>query len=164
MLGCYGNPVAKTPHLDRLAARGTRFANAYSNSPLCCPARAALATGRYVHQNGAWDNAFPYDGNPASWAHRLRENGHTVAARGKLHFRGSMGGRADDNGFSEKANTMHVVEGVGDVLGSLREDTTLFDKRMGVLKAGIGESSYTHYDAENAEQACRWLQDHGHLS
>ena len=60
--GCYGHPEDVTPHLDALAARGTRFANAYTNSPICVPALAALATGRYVHQIGCWDNAHAYPG------------------------------------------------------------------------------------------------------
>jgi arylsulfatase A-like enzyme len=64
--GCYGHPLVQTPHLDSLAARGTRFQNAYTNCPICVPARASLATGRYVHQLGYWDNGHPYDGTPVS--------------------------------------------------------------------------------------------------
>ena len=60
-LGCYGHPLVKTPHLDALAARGTRFSNAYTNSPICVPARAALATGRYVFETGYWDNGKAYE-------------------------------------------------------------------------------------------------------
>ena len=48
-LSCAGHPIAKTPHLDALAARGTRFSNAYTPSPICVPARAAFASGKYVH-------------------------------------------------------------------------------------------------------------------
>jgi choline-sulfatase len=97
LAGCYGHPKATTPHLDRIAASGVRFANAYSASPLCCPARAALATGRFPHQTGFFDNAIVYDGSTPSWMHRLREQGHHVASIGKLHFRSTE----DDNGFSE---------------------------------------------------------------
>ena len=46
MMGCSGHALVKTPNLDALAARGTRFTNAYTNSPICVPARASLATGR----------------------------------------------------------------------------------------------------------------------
>jgi choline-sulfatase len=46
VLGCAGHPMVRTPNLDRLAARGVRFTNAYCNSPICVPSRAALATGR----------------------------------------------------------------------------------------------------------------------
>ncbi|MEE8495166.1 MAG: 1,2-phenylacetyl-CoA epoxidase subunit PaaC [Xanthomonadales bacterium] len=69
VLGCYGHPLVKTPHLDRLAARGTRFSDAYTNSPICVPARAAFATGRYPHQIRHWDNAHPYHGGVPSWGH-----------------------------------------------------------------------------------------------
>ena len=53
-MGCIGHPAAHTPHLDRLAERGTRFSQAYCNSPQCCPARASTWSGRYVHQVQAW--------------------------------------------------------------------------------------------------------------
>jgi len=79
-----GNPVIQTPNLDRLARRGARFTRAYTTCPICVPARASLATGRYVHQIGYWDNAFGYDGRIPSWGHRLREQGHRVDSIGKL--------------------------------------------------------------------------------
>ena len=56
-MGVAGHPLAQTPNLDRLAARGTRFTSAYTTSPICVPARAAFATGKYPHQIGYWDNA-----------------------------------------------------------------------------------------------------------
>jgi hypothetical protein len=45
-LGCYGNPIVKTPNIDRLAASGTRFENFYVATPICMPNRATLMTGR----------------------------------------------------------------------------------------------------------------------
>ena len=63
MLGCAGHPMIRTPNLDGLAARGVRFSDAYCNSPICVPSRAALATGRYVHRIRFWHNAIPYDGS-----------------------------------------------------------------------------------------------------
>ena len=76
VLGCYGNRVVHTPNLDRLAAEGTRFTNAYTPSPVCVSARASLATGRWVHDTGAWSSAEPYDGAISGWGHRLIEAGH----------------------------------------------------------------------------------------
>ncbi len=75
-LGCYGHPIVQTPQLDRLAARGTRFTACWTPSPVCIPARASFATGKYIHQIGFWDNADPYDGSIPSWHHKLREAGH----------------------------------------------------------------------------------------
>ena len=98
-LGCAGHPYIQTPNLDRLAAGGTRFSSAYTCSPICVPARAAFATGRYVHEIGFWDNADAYDGSVASWHHQLRRAGHDVVSIGKLHFRGRPG----DGGFVRSA-------------------------------------------------------------
>jgi choline-sulfatase len=104
-LGCYGHGLARTPVLDRMAGRGVRFANAYAASALCCPARASLATGRFPHQTGYWDNAIVYDGRVPSWMHRLRGQGHHVASVGKLHYRSGD----DDNGFAEELLPMHIL-------------------------------------------------------
>ena len=116
--GVYGDPIIQTPNLDRLSERGTTFSNAYTNCPICVPARASLATGRYVHQIRYWDNAFPYDGRIESWGHRLKQQNYQVDSIGKLHFRGSH----DDNGFCQEIDPLYVVDGLGDVLGCIRND------------------------------------------
>ena len=72
-MGCAGHPFVQTPNLDRLAARGTRFTDAYTPCPICVPARASFATGRYAHQNRLWDNAMPYTGTPKGWGHALED-------------------------------------------------------------------------------------------
>lgn len=51
-----GHPFVETPNIDRLAAEGTRFLNAFSATPLCSPSRASILTGQYVHTNGIVDN------------------------------------------------------------------------------------------------------------
>lgn len=51
-LGCYGDPYAKTPNLDRLAAGGVRFENAFVPYSVCSPSRACYLTGLHPHQNG----------------------------------------------------------------------------------------------------------------
>src|SRR5262249_32527647 len=88
VLGSYGNRIVRTPHLDALAARGTRFASAYCQTPICVPSRGSLATGRWPHTIDSWDNATPYVGAEApSWGHRLTAQGHHVTTVGKLHYR-----------------------------------------------------------------------------
>ncbi len=154
--GCYGHPVVQTPSIDRLAERGARFTRAYTPCPLCVPARASLATGRYVHEIGNWDNAFAYDGSVSSWGHRLKQQGYRVDSIGKLHFRS----RNDDNGFTQEIEPLHVVDGVGDILSCIRDNPPFRKKRVGIDGAGPGDSTYLQYDIRNADRACRWLTEH----
>lgn len=157
-LGCGGHPFIETPNLDRLAKRGTRFTQAYTCSPICVPARASFATGRYVHQIGFWDNADGYDGSVPSWHHALRDAGHEVASIGKLHFRGQPG---DDHGFCEEIIPMHI-NGAGDLRGLIRE-RNMPVRNFGAMMAGLagpGESTYTHYDRDIASKAQIWLAEH----
>lgn len=157
--GYEGHPVAETPNLDRLAARGTRFDAAYTTSPVCIPARAGFACGKYIHQIGFWDNADAYDGTVKSWHHELRGRGHRVVSIGKLHFR--LPG--EDHGFTEEQIPMHIIEGKGDLMGLVRDD---LPRRGGAKKmaamAGPGESPYTFYDKEICSRAQVWLREEGH--
>ena len=152
--GCYGHSMIKTPHLDRLARRGTLFTDAYCNSPICVPSRASFATGRYVSQIRFWDNAFPYDGSVPSWGHRLQSNGNRSVSIGKLHYRSTE----DSNGFDEEIMPLHVVDGTGDLLGLIRDDLPV---RKAALKlaeeAGPGDSSYQRYDERITASAQEWL-------
>jgi choline-sulfatase len=154
LMGCYGHPLVRTPNLDALAQRGTRFANCWTPSPVCVPARAAFATGKYVHQIGFWDNADPYDGSEPSWHHRLRAAGHQVVSIGKLHFRSDD----DDSGFSESIVPMQVIEGKGDLMSLIRDDLPVRGAAYNMARmAGPGESPYTQYDREIAARAQIWL-------
>lgn len=156
VLGSHGHAMIRTPHLDRLAASGTRFSDASCNSPICVPSRASFATGRYPHQTRFWDNAMPYDGSVPSWAHRLRENGFPVTSIGKLHFRRTE----DDNGFDEEILPMHVLGGVGMVSGLLRRDVRPGKATLKLAaEAGPGDSSYQRYDDAITDAAVAWIRD-----
>ena len=161
MLGCYGHPNVKTPNLDNISSQGVRFKNAYCASPLCCPSRSALATGRFPHQTGYWDNALTYDGKNPTWHHRIREQGKVVTAIGKLHFRS----QDDDNGFLEEIKTMHIVDGKGAMQPLLRATPEGVPPRDSFVhlyaNSGIGEADYQNYDRQISESAIQWLQTHG---
>lgn len=155
MLGCAGHEMVKTPNLDKLAERGTRFTDAYTNSPICIPARASFATGRYAHETRHWDNAMPYEGTIKGWGHRLQEEGMRVDSIGKLHYRDAE----SPTGFSNQIEPMHVMGGIGQVWGSVRDP--LPDERPAKMlnKIGPGESNYNKYDMTIADKACDWLED-----
>jgi arylsulfatase A-like enzyme len=77
-LSCYGSKVNQTPHLDQLAASGTRFNNAFVTNSICTPSRATLLTGKYSHRNGTpVFNRF--DGDQQTVAKLLQKGGyHTL--------------------------------------------------------------------------------------
>ncbi|MDO9437864.1 sulfatase-like hydrolase/transferase [Hydrogenophaga sp.] len=154
-LGHANHPLVKTPHLDALAAGGTRFTRAYTPSPLCMPARAAFATGRYAHETGYWDNVLAYDGRVPSWGHHLQRTGHHVATMGKLHYTGSD----ISSGIDEQIVPMHVVDD-GDFYGLMRDDPPSRPQSAQLAaKVGAGESEYIRYDLRITELAEQWLAD-----
>jgi choline-sulfatase len=157
-MGCSGHDFVRTPRLDELAARGVRFANAYTPSPICVPARAAFATGLRVHQTRHWDNAMAYSGSPRGWGHVLQDRGVRVESIGKLHYRHAE----DPAGFDHEHIPMHVVGGHGMVWASIRDPylpRADSGKRMLGERIGAGESPYTAYDREVTERTVRWLHD-----
>lgn len=100
-LPVYGNRVAKTPHLDTLAANAVVFRSAYCNSPLCAPSRYAFMSGRLPSAIGAYDNAAELAAQVPTFAHYLRLAGYRTVLSGKMHFCG-----ADQlHGFEERLTT-----------------------------------------------------------
>ena len=155
VLGCYGHDQVQTPNLDRLAEKGTRFTSAYTNSPICIPARAAFATGRYAHETRHWDNAMPYDGEIKSWGHRLQDEGIRVESIGKLHYRGEK----ENTGFIKQYHPMHVMDGIGQVWGSIRDPLPEARPAKMLNEIGPGESNYNRYDRLIADTGKQWLKD-----
>ncbi len=157
-MGCADHPFVKTPNLDALAARGTRFTNAYTPSPICVPARASFATGQYAHQTRLWDNAMPYHGQIPGWGHALQSAGVPVESIGKLHYRAN----GDAAGFDAEHIPMHVVNGVGMVWASIRSeaDRVIGQSRMLGDYIGPGQSKYTEYDSAVTQRTCDWLNTH----
>ena len=85
-LSCYGHPHLHTPHLDRLAERGVRFANAYVQSPFCGPSRMSSYTGRYCRSHGVTWNGFPLRVGEPTLGDHLRDIGVRPALVGKTHM------------------------------------------------------------------------------
>lgn len=100
-LGCYGHPVLKTPNIDGIAAKGTRFENFHVASPVCMPNRASLLTGRYPSLHGLRYNGCVLPTNAKTFVNVLADAGYHTAAIGKSHlqpFTGEapMGKSAED--------------------------------------------------------------------
>lgn len=85
-LGCNGQKLNVTPTLDWLAQRGVNFGYAYTNQPVCGPARAMLQTGLYPTQTGCFKNAIPLPLDQNTLAMRMRGAGYKTAYVGKWHL------------------------------------------------------------------------------
>lgn len=153
-LGCAGHSMVRTPALDRLAEEGTRFASTYCPSPLCAPSRASVATGRYVHETGCWDNATPYDGEPRSWGHHFSERGVDVTTVGKLDFEPGV-----DDGFDDQRLAAHRES--PDVNGLYRDPPIQRENaRDRIRAAGPVDENVWYREREDArtEEAIRVLE------
>ncbi|HBY58488.1 MAG TPA: arylsulfatase [Solibacterales bacterium] len=85
-LGAAGNRVIRTPHLDQLASEGALFRHAYSSTPTCTPARAALLTGQSPWRHGMLGYAKVAERYPVEMPRLLREAGYHTTGIGKMHW------------------------------------------------------------------------------
>lgn len=143
-----------TPNLDALVARGTRFAKAYSASPVCAPSRACLACGRNYDQCGVPSNGANYPLAQDTYYHRLQAAGYYVGACGKLDlnkadFDQGLDGRKHmaDWGFSDMVN----CGGKGDAVHGWQKTRTPHEPYMAYL-LGLGGGIADAYAADIASR------------
>jgi arylsulfatase A-like enzyme len=87
-LGCMGDLNSRTPNIDRLASEGVLMRNTIANTPVCCPARANLLTGRYAHKNGMVANDLRLRESETTMSQMLASAGYRTGFTGKWHLDG----------------------------------------------------------------------------
>ncbi|MAY86945.1 MAG: choline-sulfatase [Pseudooceanicola sp.] len=147
------------PNLKKLAARSTRFANAYTGSPLCAPGRAAFMSGQLPSRTGVYDNAAEFRSDIPTYAHHLRRAGYYTCLSGKMHFVGPD----QLHGFEERLTTDIYPADFG-WTPDYRKPGERIDwwyHNMGsVTGAGVAEiSNQMEYDDEVAYNATAKLYD-----
>jgi arylsulfatase len=152
-----GNPIIKTPNLDRLAGEGVLFESAYTPSPVCVPARCSLIYGQYPHHTGCTDNPDVMPDDRPSMMDLLAEAGYRTHGVGKMHF------RPDPHALRGLQTRERQEEGVG----SVAEDeylTFLRDHGFGHVHDPMGQRSEMYYIPQPAQMpahlhATHWVGD-----
>ena len=160
LMGAYGHPVTKTPNLDALVEGGVRFDAAYSPCPLCAPARACLATGKYISNNKVWDNAAPLGSDQPTFAHYLSNAGYDTVTSGKMHYVGPD----QLHGLRMRLTTDIYPAGFNMLPTSKRKRGERFvDRRShargySLPRVGVGTwTRYLNYDDETQFRAIEYL-------
>lgn len=148
-LGCAGDSPARTPSLDRLAARGVRFDSAYCANPLCVPSRMTFLTCRHSSDIRVWCNQDILASDIPTFAHALTGAGYDTILCGRMHFRGPD----QRHGYQRRI--------IGDVhvkLDHIPVNTT-GQHAEGVRTAGPGRTAYQAYDEAVVRRSCEFLEE-----
>jgi len=121
--GAYGNPVIRTPNIDRLAAQGMRFDRAYLTCSSCSPSRCSMLTGRYPHSTGAGELHLPLPAEQTMLTQPLQKAGYWTAAVGKWHLGDAVAEQVD---FRQSANPRAMGAAWVRALASRPEDKPFF--------------------------------------
>ena len=149
------------PNLRKLAARSTRFRNAYTASPLCAPGRAAFMSGQLPSQTGVYDNAAEFASSIPTYAHHLRRAGYQTCLSGKMHFVGPD----QLHGFEERLTTDVYPPDFGWTPDYRKPGERIewwYHNLGSVTGAGVAEiTNQLEYDDEVAYHAVRKVYDLG---
>ena len=171
-LSCYGNEVCKTPNIDRLAARGTRFTRAYCQGTYCGPSRASFLSGYYPHATGVlgYNSPRPAIGRRATWPQHFKNAGYYTARVSKIYHMGVPGGieRGDDGAddpasWSERFNSQGpewMARGAGETLeGNPDGKKPVVGGNTFVVVEADGDD-LVHSDGKTAAKACELIESH----
>ena len=153
--GCYGDKLVRTPNLDRLAAGGVTFDNAYCPSPICVPSRMSMLTGRHPSAQDCWTNDDFLASDRATWLHALGAAGYRPHLAGRLHAMGpdQMHGYVTRNVGDHSANYAGIPRRD---MGPLHQTNDPWAVSVDV--SGAGQSSYQIKDIETTDAALAELE------
>lgn len=120
-MSCAGNPILKTPNMDRIAEGGVRFENMFVTTSLCGPSRASYLTGKYVHSHGVRRNGGELSLDQKTFPELLKEAGYETAFIGKWHNRDQGRGRGFDYTFGFQGQGRYRNPIISENLGPERE-------------------------------------------
>lgn len=166
-LGCYGHPTVKTPHLDRLAARGVRFDRAYTQFALCSPSRTSLMTGLSPDATGVYDLQKHFRSSVpdvVTLGQCFQKNGYFTARVGKIYHYGNPG-QIGTNGLDDEPTWNQRINPKG--VDKTEEESLVINhtpKRTGLGSALAFHASAApdekHTDGMVADETIRLMEQH----
>lgn len=154
--GCYGDRVVATPNIDRLAARGVTFDNAYTPSPLCVPARMSLLTGRLPSSQGCLANSDILRSDIPTFPQALSASGYQTVCIGRLHSLGPDQLRGFDRRLVGDAQGNWLG---GNVLDLGRFNIANQPNRQSIEISGPGVNAFDEMDEATTDAAVEYLRD-----
>lgn len=167
-LGCLGNPLVKSPNIDRLASRGILFSNAYCQFPLCSPSRSSLLTGLRPDSTKVFDLQYHFRQNlpdVVTLPQMFINNGYYAARVGKMFHYGNPGD-IGTNGLDDKVSWMERFNPAGLDKTSLELDVINYTpsrKGLGATMAYYSDKKGTdnqHTDGIVADDAIKLIKTH----
>lgn len=153
ILGCAGNPVIRTPGIDRLAREGTLCTRTYAASPLCAPSRQSMMTGNYPQEHGQLSNSHVFNENLRTWAHHFKSHGYLTACIGKMHVNNEQ----SSFGFDYLGPD---VRGKATTRSWDPRDKEAFDASPDVrLRGMVLDDPQADYDGLVVDDSVRWLKE-----
>jgi len=163
-LGCYGNQIVRTPHLDRLASEGMRFSSTYCPAPVCVPSRMSFMTGRIPSRNRVWSNQCILSSGIPTWAHVLGAAGYETSLIGRMHFKGPDQRHGFENrligepGASQPGHVYQCTDPNQRARAHYHGGSG--QSRGCVTHAGRGKTTYQYFDEQRIPKACEYLRRH----
>ncbi|KKK86020.1 hypothetical protein LCGC14_2767420 [marine sediment metagenome] len=159
VLGCCPGQVVRTPHLDRLAAGGMRFTDAYCPSPLCVPSRMSFMTSRTPSRIGTWDNPHILSSGVPCWPHYLGQAGYESVLIGRMHFVGPDQRHGFESRPLGEPGACHpgAGSGWGQAWRRIPVESTGQSRKSAEI-AGAGTTLYQWYDRQVAEATVEFLR------
>ncbi len=156
VLGCTGDRVVRTRHLDKLASEGVVFENTYTPSPICVPARMSLLTGKYPSSQNCWTNSDALASDIPTTAHALGAVGYSPTLIGRLHAIGPD----QLHGYARREIGDHITDWYGGEpysMGILDKAQRPFKESL--INSGPGQMSYELLDRAVTQRTLRELDD-----
>ena len=166
-LGCYGNPIVKSPGIDRLASSGIAFANAYCQFPLSSPSRSSLLTGMRPDNTRVFDLQYHFRQDMpdiVTLPQMFIRNGYFVARVGKMFHYGNPGD-IGTNGLDDRVSWTERINPAGRDKTSLELDVINYTPKRGLgssmaYLSDIEGKDNEHTDGKVASEAIRLMEKH----